>query len=49
MNSMIAFPKPKFKFISDAKKEKKNLRYHKDNAPGRVIPQKSNNHILIAT
>lgn len=49
MNSMIAFPKPKFKFNGDAKKEKKNLRYHKDNTPGRVIPKKSNNHILIAT
>ena len=46
---MIAFPKPEFKFNYDVKTEKKNLMNHKDNMPGRGIPQKSNNHILIAT
>jgi endonuclease/exonuclease/phosphatase family metal-dependent hydrolase len=46
---MPAFPKPKFSYTVNVTKEKNNLIAHRDNKPGRAIPTKKNNKLLLAT
>ncbi len=46
---MPAFPKPQTQFDYDPQSEINNLENFRDTEPGRAIPPKSNNHILIAT
>ncbi len=46
---MPAFPKPDFPFTFDVTKEKKNLRAYRDTKPGRQIPARSKNKLLLAT
>jgi endonuclease/exonuclease/phosphatase family metal-dependent hydrolase len=46
---MPAFPKPKFSYTVNVPKEKSNLIAHRDTKPGRAIPQKKNNRLLLAT
>jgi hypothetical protein len=46
---MPAFPKPKFSYTVNVTKEKNNLIAHRDNKPGRAIPSKKNNKLLLAT
>ena len=46
---MIAFPKPTFDFNYNIENEKQSLRDYKDTKPGRSIPDKSNDTILVAT
>ena len=46
---MPAFPKPDFDFTFDVAREKKNLRTYRDTKPGRQIPARSKNKLLLAT
>ena len=46
---MPSFPKPTFPYTVNVTKEKNNLRKYRDTAPGRAIPAKSKNRLLLAT
>lgn len=46
---MPSFPKPSFSFNYNTQSEVQHLRNYRDNAPGRRIPNKANNRLLIAT
>jgi endonuclease/exonuclease/phosphatase family metal-dependent hydrolase len=46
---MPAFPKPKFPYAVNVTKEKNNLRKYRDTKPGRQIPAKNKNKLLLAT
>lgn len=46
---MPSFPKPSFYFDFNVEEEKDALRNYRDNKPGRKIPQKTNDKLLIAT
>ncbi len=46
---MPAFPKPSFEFAYDLKSERSALRKWRDTKPGRAIPQKSKDRLLLAT
>lgn len=46
---MPAFPKPKFSYAVNVTKEKNNLKTFRDTKPGRAIPAKKNDKLLLAT
>ena len=46
---MPSFPKPSFTFHYDADAERAALRHWRDTKPGRAIPAKSGNRLLVAT
>lgn len=46
---MVAFPLPKTSYDYDLQEELKVLRHYERTEPGRSIPHKSNDHLLIAT
>ncbi len=46
---MPSFPKPSFTYNYQVDIEIDDLRNYKNTAPGRAIPSKSSNHLLIAT
>jgi len=46
---MPSFPKPKFSFNYQATTEIQRLRDYRDNEPGRQIPPKANNRLLVGT
>lgn len=46
---MPSFPKPKFTFNYNTNDEIASLRMYRDNKPGRQIPSKANNRLLLAT
>lgn len=46
---MFSFPKPSFTYNYQVDIEINNLKNYKNTAPGRAIPSKSSNHLLIAT
>lgn len=46
---MPSFPKPKFDFNYDLNTELSALRYWRDTKPGRAIPAKKSNRVLLAT
>src|SRR5262245_54419140 len=46
---MPSFPKPSFTFDYDADAERAALRHWRDNEPGRAIPAKDADRLLLAT
>jgi hypothetical protein len=48
-NLMPSFPKPTFTFDYDADAERAALRHWRDTQPGRAIPAKAANRLLLAT
>ena len=46
---MPAFPKPTFPYDFVVNTEKRALRRYRDTKPGRAIPNKANNRLLLAT
>ena len=46
---MPAFPKPSFTFDYDADAERAALRQRRETQPGRAIPAKDANRVLLAT
>jgi len=46
---MPAFPKPKFSYVVNVAKERNHLRSYRDSKPGRAIPTKKTNKLLLAT
>ena len=46
---MPSFPKPSFTFQYQTDTEIQRLRHYRDNEPGRQIPAKSNNRLLVGT
>lgn len=46
---MPAFPKPQFPCVVDLQRERTNIQNYRDTKPGRNIPAKTNNTLLLAT